>query len=84
MWTMKEWLVGGLSVQILKKETHLHENKHDGRHIYVEMLNRDNDNQNERNYNLRTHMEMNGNPTYKHDMDAKNRKQRHSKVYRKS
>jgi hypothetical protein len=55
----------------LQKETHLHENEHDGRHIYVEMLNRDNDNQDEMNYNLRTHMEMNKNPTYEHGMDAK-------------
>jgi len=31
--------------QNLQKETHLHENKHDGRHKYVETLNQDNDNQ---------------------------------------
>jgi ankyrin repeat protein len=60
-----------LSVQILQKETHLHENKRNGRHKYVEMLNQDNDNQNERNYILSKNMEMNGNPTYKHGMDAK-------------
>jgi hypothetical protein len=35
------------------------------------MLSEDNDNQNEKNYILRTHMERNENPTYKHDMDAK-------------
>jgi hypothetical protein len=35
------------------------------------MLNQDNDNQNERNYILSKNMEMNGNPTYKHGMDAK-------------
>jgi hypothetical protein len=34
------------------------------------MLNQDSDNQDE-NYILRTHMEMNGNPTYEHVMDAK-------------
>ena len=71
MWTVKEWLVGGLSVKILQKKTHLHENKHDGRHIYVEMQNQDNNNQDKRNYNLRTHIEINGNSTYEHDMDTK-------------
>jgi hypothetical protein len=43
--------------------------------IYVEMLNWDNDNQDERNYILRTHMEMNINPTYEHEMDAKKKNQ---------
>jgi hypothetical protein len=52
-------------------ETHFHENEYDGRYIYVEMLNQDNDNQNERNHILRTHMERNGNPTYEHGMDTK-------------
>jgi hypothetical protein len=60
-----------LSLQNLLKETHLHENKHDEIHKYVEMLSEDNNNQNEKNYILRTHMERNENPTYKHDMDAK-------------
>jgi hypothetical protein len=60
------WLWVELSLQ-----THLHENKHDGRHIYVETLNQDNDNQDKRSYTLRTHMEMNENPTYEHGMDAK-------------
>jgi hypothetical protein len=35
------------------------------------MLNQDSDNQDEKSYNLRTHMEMNENPIYKHDMNAK-------------
>jgi hypothetical protein len=35
------------------------------------MLNQDSDKKDERNYILRTHMEMNENPTYEHDMDAK-------------
>jgi hypothetical protein len=35
------------------------------------MLNQDSDNQDERSYNLKTHMEMNKNPTYKHDMNTK-------------
>jgi rRNA maturation protein Rpf1 len=60
-----------LFAQILQKKTHFHENKHDGRYKHVVMLNQDSDNQEERNYNLRTHMKMNKNPTYKHDMDAK-------------
>jgi hypothetical protein len=71
VWTRKEWLVGELFVQILQKETHLHENEHDERHIYVEMLNRDDDNQDESNYNLRTHKEMNRNPTYEYGMNKK-------------
>jgi hypothetical protein len=35
------------------------------------MINQDNDNQDERNYTLRTHIEMNRNPTYEHGMDIK-------------
>jgi hypothetical protein len=54
-----------------KKKTHLHETRHDRRYKHIEMLNQDSDNQDERSYNLKTHMEMNKNPTYKHDMDAK-------------
>jgi hypothetical protein len=67
-------------------ETHFHENKHDGKHIYVETLNQDNDNQDERNYILRTHMKRNRNSTYEHGIDAKKKKkkQRHPKVHRKS
>jgi hypothetical protein len=55
-------------------ETHFHENKHDGKHIYVETLNQDNDNQDERNYILRTHMKRNINSTYEHGIDAKKKK----------
>jgi hypothetical protein len=69
-----------LSIQNLQKKTHLHENKHDGRYKYVEMLNQNIDNQGERNYILRTHMKMNENSTYEHDMDVKKKKkQRHPK-----
>jgi hypothetical protein len=60
-----------LVVQNLQKETHFHENEHDGRHIYIERRNRDNNNQDARNYNLRTHKEMNKSPTYEHDTNAK-------------
>ena len=60
-----------LFVQNSLKETHLHENKHDERHRYVEMLSQDNDNQNKKNYILREHIERNENPTYEHDMDIK-------------
>jgi hypothetical protein len=35
------------------------------------MLNQDSDNQDKRNYILRIHMEMNGNLTYEHGMEAK-------------
>jgi hypothetical protein len=48
-----------LSIQILLKETHLYENKHDERHKHVEMLNQDSDNQNNRNNNLKKRMEIN-------------------------
>ena len=60
-----------LFVQNSLKETHLHENKHDERHRYVEMLSQDNDNQEEKSNILRTHVERNENLTYVHDMDAK-------------
>jgi len=42
--------------------------------IYVVTLNQDNDNQDERNYILRTHMKRNGNSTYEHGIDAKKKK----------
>ena len=71
-------------VQSFQKETHFHENKYDGRHKYVETLNQNNDNEGERNHTLRTHMEMNKNPTYEHDTDIKNRRLRHPKARRKS
>jgi len=47
------------------------------------MLNQDNNNQDEMNYILRAYMEMNENPTYEHDMDAKRKKQKHPKIHRK-
>jgi len=34
------------------------------------MWDQDNDNQDERSYSLRTHMERNKNPTYEHDMET--------------
>ena len=37
-----------------KKKTHLHETRHDRRYKHIEMLNQDSDNQDERNYILRT------------------------------
>ena len=46
-------------------------NEHDRRHKHIETLNQDNDKQDEKNYILITLMEMNENPTYKHDMDVK-------------
>jgi hypothetical protein len=59
------------SVQNSQKERRLHENEHDERHKYVEMLNQDSDNQEEMSYTLRTHMERNINPICEHDIDAK-------------
>jgi hypothetical protein len=35
------------------------------------MLNQDSNNQDEKSYNLRTHIDMNENPTYEHDIDTK-------------
>jgi hypothetical protein len=54
-----------------QKERHFHENKHDKRHKYDEILNQDNNNQNGMSYILRTHMEKTGNLIFEHDMDAK-------------
>lgn len=58
------------SVQIYQKKILVHENRHDKRHKYVEMWGQENDNQDERSYSLRTHMERNQNPTNEHDMEA--------------
>jgi len=74
VWVVREWLEVVLAVQNMQKKTHFHENEHDGRHIY--RRNRDNDNQDARNYNLRTHKEMNENPTYEHDTDAETKKKK--------
>ena len=60
-----------LYVQNSQKERYFHENEHDRRHKYNEMLNQDNDNQDEMSYTLRTHMKRNGNPICDYDMDAK-------------
>jgi len=72
-----------LSVQNSRKEKHLPKNKQDARHKYVEMLNQDNNNQDEKRYILKTHMERNENLTCEHDIDAKKEKQRHPKIHRK-
>jgi hypothetical protein len=68
---VREWLGVKLAVQNLQKETHFHDNEHDERHIYIERRNRDYNNQDARNYNLRTHKEINENPIYEHDTNAK-------------
>ena len=67
-----EGVVGGCASCSEYAKENFHENEHDGRHIY--RRNRDNDNQDAKNYNLRTHKEMNENPTYEHDTDAKTKK----------
>jgi hypothetical protein len=46
-----------LPVQTSQKERQFHENEHDGRHKYDEILNQDNDNQDGMSYNLKTHKE---------------------------
>ena len=60
-----------LSLQNSQKERYFHENGHDERHKCEEMLNQNNDNQDEMNYILITHMERTGNLFYEHDMDKK-------------
>jgi len=80
VWTRKEWLVDGLFVQMLQKETHHHENEQYKSHVYIEILHQDKDYIDERNYILRTPIEMNRNPTYEHDMEAK-KENRDSKRY---
>ena len=62
--------VSMLPVQISQKERHVHENEHDGRHKYNEILNQDNDNQDGMSYSLKTHKEKTGNLIYEHDIDA--------------
>jgi hypothetical protein len=64
-------LVYVLSIQNSQKGRHLHENEHDERHKYVEMLNKDNDSQDEMSYTLRPHMERNRYPICERAMDAK-------------
>ena len=53
------------------KEIYFHENKHDRRHKYDEMLNQENNNQDGMSCILRTHMERNKNPICEHGMEAK-------------
>jgi hypothetical protein len=60
-----------LPVQTSQKERHLHENEHDERYKYDEILNQDNDNQDGMSYSLKTHKEKTENLIYEHDMDAK-------------
>jgi len=72
--------VNVLSIQNSQKERYFHENKHDGRHRYDDMLNQENDNQDEISYILRTHMEKNGNPICEHGMNAK-RKNKDAQKY---
>ena len=43
-----------LHVQTSQKERYFHENEHDGRHKYDEILNQDNDNQDGMSYSLKT------------------------------
>ena len=68
---MWEVSVRMLHVQTFQKERHFHENQHDGRHKYDEILNQDNDNQDGMSYNLKTHKKKTRNLIYEHDMDAK-------------
>jgi hypothetical protein len=60
-----------LPVQTSQKERHFHENEHDERHKYDEILNQDNDNRDGMSYSLKTHKEKTRNLIYEHDMDAK-------------
>ena len=60
-----------LHVQTSQKERYFHENEHDGRHKYDEILNQDDDNQDGMSYSLTAHKEKTGNLIYNHDMDAK-------------
>jgi hypothetical protein len=46
-----------LPVQTSQKERHFHENEHDERYKYDEILNQENDNQDGMSYNLKTHKE---------------------------
>jgi len=60
-----------LPVQTSQKERQFHENEHDRRHKYDEILNQDNNNQDGMSYNLKKHKEKTRNLIYEHDMDAK-------------
>lgn len=52
-----------------KKETYVHEIRHDERCKYIETTCLDNGNQYESSYNPKTYMEKNKNITYEHYMD---------------
>jgi hypothetical protein len=58
------------SIQICQREKHVHENRHDEIYKYVEMLCLDNDNQDEKSYSLKTHMERNKSLIYDYDRNA--------------
>jgi hypothetical protein len=60
-----------LPVQTSQKERQFHENEHDGRNKYDEILNQDNDNQHGMSYSLKTHKEKTRNLICEHAMDAK-------------
>jgi len=62
------------SIQICQKEKHVYENGHDGRYKCVEMLCQNNDNQDEKSYSLKTHMERNKSLIYDYDRDAEMKK----------
>jgi hypothetical protein len=44
-----------LPVQTAQKERYFHENEHNGRYKYEQILSQDNDNQDGMSYNLKTH-----------------------------
>jgi hypothetical protein len=60
-----------LPVQTSQKERYFHENEHDEKHKYDEILNQDNDNQDGMSYSLKTNKEKTENLIYDYDMDTK-------------
>jgi hypothetical protein len=52
------------------RKKRVHENEHE-RYKCIEMWCQDNDNQDEKSYTLKTHMERNESLIYDYDMDAK-------------
>jgi hypothetical protein len=56
LYRMLEEVVGCCAIcsDFAKEKTHFHDNEHDRRRKHVEMLNQDNNNQDERKYNLRS------------------------------
>jgi len=57
--------------QTSQKERQFHENEHDRRHKYDEILNEDNDNQDGMSYSLKKHREKTENVICENDMDTK-------------